>query len=763
MSYQDDIELLHRLSRADIDDMLTRAALSKARDYQRQRRVINREVGENTIYAQVRGSEPAPYDVEISVEDGEVYAGCTCPYELSGWCKHIGAVLLEWIENRSSFAVVDKHQDSLFEQDDLDWFKDEDEDLFGDQDIELSEEDVPLIAGDKLYEEELKNLLDRYKIDELREIARRRHVNLTVTRKEDIVQMLADRLTDRGQVQAQIAQIDDLSRRILTFLHLSAPPGYGTPLTYIRPFGVQGQSNEAIRQRVDSMTKQGLLMPFEQNKIIYYVLPQITRLCLPPLSGAILPWPQTQVPLLSIERRDFAMLTQKLYRLWTYLHEHHPHCTPLPPADPIESQWEHLVGWRHDPDEISQARKSGQYFFIQNQTLSVPPAPYHLTESDQSALCRLLNADPEEIEFCYALLAMMRAISGKPGEAIQTERGPIQELLGMPLDLQLAVLAATWQEMVEWSEIDGILRSVKDIGVRRNATYTTYKLQNLYEEWREGRQTVVRYLMLLEEDTWVSIEALQHTIHEIMPNLAHSMSHSGVWWLESTRKKKQFGAGFEDWLISYGRLVIATLTGPLIWLGAVELGYQDGHPAAIRLTPSGAFILGRRQMAFAKPRAIDLDRAVRFNDDLTVDVVSGAASMELYALLNNIARLENATPQHLSYHLDANSVHHLYEQGATAQILIERLTQFSPTPVSEAWQCRLREWEAHYGQLHLYQDIALIELVDDFALQELLASTSLRDHLVYQFSNRLVAVQPQAIDALTQEMEKRGYTPRITE
>ena len=47
------------------------------------------------------------------------------------------------------------------------------------------------------------------------------------------------------------------------------------------------------------------------------------------------------------------------------------------------------------------------------------------------------------------------------------------------------------------------------------------------------------------------------------------------------------------------------------------------------------------------------------------------------------------------------------------------------------------------------------------ALQELLISTSLADSLVYQFSSRLVAIWADHVDALVEEMEKRGYTPRI--
>jgi hypothetical protein len=46
-------------------------------------------------------------------------------------------------------------------------------------------------------------------------------------------------------------------------------------------------------------------------------------------------------------------------------------------------------------------------------------------------------------------------------------------------------------------------------------------------------------------------------------------------------------------------------------------------------------------------------------------------------------------------------------------------------------------------------------------LQELKSNTSLRDHVLYEFSPRLVAIHPDAVDALVQEMEKRGYMPHV--
>ena len=74
---------------------------------------------------------------------------------------------------------------------------------------------------------------------------------------------------------------------------------------------------------------------------------------------------------------------------------------------------------------------------------------------------------------------------------------------------------------------------------------------------------------------------------------------------------------------------------------------------------------------------------------------------------------------------------------------------------------RMADWSQNYGKLHVYDDITLIELADDYALQELLSNTALRDHVIYAFSPRLVAIRPEALDALIPEMEKRGYTPHV--
>jgi hypothetical protein len=55
----------------------------------------------------------------------------------------------------------------------------------------------------------------------------------------------------------------------------------------------------------------------------------------------------------------------------------------------------------------------------------------------------------------------------------------------------------------------------------------------------------------------------------------------------------------------------------------------------------------------------------------------------------------------------------------------------------------------------------VLELADDFAARELAASTSLLQKVIYQLSPRAFVLPDDAVDALIQEMQAKGYTPRV--
>lgn len=65
------------------------------------------------LFADVLGSEEDLYHVGVSFQEGDFSASCTCPYDWGGYCKHIVAVLLTWMQDGDSVAVLTPVEDML--------------------------------------------------------------------------------------------------------------------------------------------------------------------------------------------------------------------------------------------------------------------------------------------------------------------------------------------------------------------------------------------------------------------------------------------------------------------------------------------------------------------------------------------------------------------------------------------------------------------------------------------------------------------------
>ena len=59
---------------------------------------------ENTLYAQVLGSAAMPYEVRAYIDDNNMRTECSCP--VGNMCKHGVALLLQWINDPSSFIFI---------------------------------------------------------------------------------------------------------------------------------------------------------------------------------------------------------------------------------------------------------------------------------------------------------------------------------------------------------------------------------------------------------------------------------------------------------------------------------------------------------------------------------------------------------------------------------------------------------------------------------------------------------------------------------
>jgi hypothetical protein len=620
------------------------------------------------------------------------------------------------------------------------------------------------------------------------------------------------------------------------------------------PTGMRLDFRQAYAQ-IAALTQRGLLFCFKQNNATYYSLPLAVRASLPVLPGLVPLCAANKTASLQVQTRSPSALIQRLFAVWQAMDAatgerdarhgtgdrtqadvrgctHPPGSngpfvrSDAPPRQPAEDEWPPFQGWDHVPSEIADLTHVRQWYVRPgsygerrtllnplNQAVTIPVPGYRLRSADRAFLRRKTMCTDEELEFYCALLEGIDALSAEPGQPIVTHPSAMQRLLSSTSADQVTTIGQAWLNTLAWSEIDIVLRSQSqpesDAGavpptepmlrLRRSLTHVDYKAADLYQEWRAGRQAVFRFLSVLEEGRWFSIAGFLHTLFQVNPNLFHSYSAASVWWLESTRTRKQFGTTFDDWQQGYGQCLLAMLQGPMTWLGIVSLGTVDGQPQAMKLTHVGQFLVGRQPTLRDEPdsaascqRMYPSSAICTFGDDLTISLVPNRVPSQLHHLLGSIGPLEQVTPQRFVYRVTAEGLRQWQEslwvtkEGTSARApvaaqtrpdseslpdgrigtLISLLQQLLHTVDSRidlpaAWQDKLSRWSQNYGLLHVYEDITVIELADEYALQELLACTSLREHIIYQFSPYLIAIRPDRVDALVREMEGRGYTPRL--
>jgi hypothetical protein len=88
------------------------------------------------------------------------------------------------------------------------------------------------------------------------------------------------------------------------------------------------------------------------------------------------------------------------------------------------------------------------------------------------------------------------------------------------------------------------------------------------------RELVLRYVNNLDPDQWWSIESFVSRIKEVNPDLMRKSGEYDTWFIRNT-ESDDFIKGFDSWDEVEGSLVKYLLTGPLHWLGYLDLGFAD--------------------------------------------------------------------------------------------------------------------------------------------------------------------------------------------
>jgi hypothetical protein len=271
------------------------------------------------------------------------------------------------------------------------------------------------------------------------------------------------------------------------------------------------------------------------------------------------------------------------------------------------------------------------------------------------------------------------------------------------------------------------------------------------------RERLLVLLRRLPAGEWYSLDGLEKRV-VLFP--FRSMLHGSVdfGYFEVDGRKLNLDRP-DDSQVLISRLMECMLAGPLYWQGIVDLAWDRERLVGFCISPLGAVLLAQT-IDFQMPRPEGTFPVLNFTPEGNLALQLGAASGTLIGLLIQLGQIQVNQQGEVIVHPTLIGAGRAFEAGWSAERILALLASEAGKPVPSALAETLQKWWQRFGSIQMYQDIALIEFNDDYALNELLAGTSLPRYLLYRFSPRLVAISPEGVAELREEMVKKGYTPK---
>lgn len=230
-----------------------------------------------------------------------------------------------------------------------------------------------------------------------------------------------------------------------------------------------------------------------------------------------------------------------------------------------------------------------------------------------------------------------------------------------------------------------------------------------------ARELLIEMLFALEAGTWWSISSLLATVKEVNPDFQRPAGDYDSWFIRDD-KTGAYLSGFYSWERVEGALLVYLLTGPLHWLGIVNLARAnaEGKFTAFQLSPNAHDLLNDALRSLGGHE----NKTIRVKDARTLLVPVGTPLMLRYQV-GRVGVLINATEKESRYLLTIDSLEKAAEQGLQLQQLLQLLEKEQPGVVTDGLKRLVERW-AKRGNEAGFEHAILLRFKSETACDELI-------------------------------------------
>ena len=330
---------------------------------------------------------------------------------------------------------------------------------------------------------------------------------------------------------------------------------------------------------------------------------------------------------------------------------------------------------------------------------------------------------------------------------------PAEDFFALPLLERVRRCYHLWLETAFWNE----LNMLPGVVLRPGPT----PLDPAHPEAIRARQAVVDRVQHTPAGDWQPLTSFIARAKLYMPHLLFPRQYGARAERYSTGSNP-YGWDFrlrhgwlthrEGWYLVEGGFIRAILTGPLYWLGLLELD-SEHRPTAFRLAAQLELITGERVI---EAEQVPWGRLVV---QPNFEMIALAPVSE--ALLVTLDRFAERTrlEQIAQYRLTKASVTRAIQAGLRAETIQRQLEEAVDGPIPQNVAYSLSEWERQARRFELWPRMAMLEVDDTALLDSLLEDEVARAWFGRRLTPTLVEVAAGALPRVQAWLWQRDYLP----
>lgn len=365
--------------------------------------------------------------------------------------------------------------------------------------------------------------------------------------------------------------------------------------------------------------------------------------------------------------------------------------------------------------------------------------------------------------FMRRLLNTMHELSGTNFDHI-LRVNPVSKLLGMSMPQRVKWCFDIWRDSGAWNELVRLPLPFTGVDMRRESPPALGK----------ARLALLRALTKLSAghiDEWLSpinlVVTMKRNDYPFLFERRHRNNYGGLYTSPYYGPNNPFGITFSNvkdeasgWDAVEAGFILNLLTGPLHWLGLVELGYspkaergENSMPQAYRLTDAGAWLLGLQP----QPPFDENGGKLIVQPNFAVLALEPISDM----VLNDLDQFADSQggERVITYQLTRESLYHGQQAGWDAERVLSFLEQHQNAPVAMNVRRSLEEWEQSHRRITFHRNKVLVQFADAEAQSE--AGVTLKAFKLRKLGERFGLIDGHGAGEVVTALRDAGWVPTL--